>query len=185
MAAHIVLDVGSSSVRATTWVRGAAPPHALSVEPLRPRRELQLHPASGTFGAQSTADSVTATLCEALAALLQRHPRVSDVTLAIASFACSWVGLDATNAPVTPLFCYAFRGEDTAMPAALGALSRECDAAAHHDRVGSPLHPAYVPAMLRATGPWPQGRRGSTARHTRSRGSWPASGQRRDPPEDR
>jgi gluconokinase len=136
----LVIDVGSSSVRAGFFDR-----HARPVEDAPAARPTTLHTAAdGTADEDpvALAETVEATVDEALHKAGPIGAEVAAVGLDTLVFgAC---GVDAQGAPVTPLYTYA----DTRARHEAVALRRELDFAAVYQRTGCPLHTAYMPARL-------------------------------------
>ena len=136
-----VIDVGSSSVRASLYDR-----RARLVEGSQVARPAALHTA-----ADGTADEdpgalavlVESVVDEALAHAGPRAGQIAAVGLDTLVFAAC--GADAQGRPVTPLFTYA----DTRARREAEALRRELDFSAVYQRTGCPLHTSYMPARLR------------------------------------
>jgi gluconokinase len=135
----LIIDAGSSSVRALLYDAQARPAPALVAR--------RVHAFIAGANGAVTAD------CEALAALIEAcidealdHPAAQTIqAVGMATFAGSLVGLDARGRPLTPVFTYSDRqcADDAA------ALSLEVDAGAAHQRTGCRVHSAYQPARLR------------------------------------
>ena len=151
----LVIDVGSSSVRANLYDR-----RARLVEGSQVARPVTLHTA-----ADGTADE------DALALALEVE-RVVDAVLAKAGARAKHIaavgldtlvfagcGVDAQGVPVTPLYTYA----DTRARRQAQELRREIDFAAVYQRTGCPLHTAYMPARVR----WLENAHPSLARRVR------------------
>jgi len=136
----LVIDVGSSSVRASLFDR-----HARPVEGIHATRKVTLHSAAdGTADADpvALADLVETTIDEALHAAGALGAPVDAVAMDTLVFAAC--GADAQGAPVTPLYTYA----DTRARREAIALRRELDFVAVYQRTGCPLHTAYMPARV-------------------------------------
>jgi len=137
----IVLDVGSSSVRAGLYDR-----RACAVEDTQVTRHSSLRTApDGTAEEDpvALAERVESALDEVAAQAAKAGREIAAVGLDTLVFAAC--GLDGGGRPVTPLFTYA----DTRAREEAEALRRELDFAAVYDRTGCPLHTSYMPARLR------------------------------------
>jgi len=137
----LVIDVGSSSVRANLYDR-----HARLVEGSQVAQAVTLHTAAdGTAeeDALELAVAVERVVDAVLAKARARARHIAAVGLDTLVFA--GCGVDAQGAPVTPLYTYA----DTRARREAQELRRELDFAAVYQRTGCPLHTAYMPARLR------------------------------------
>ncbi|EQC40890.1 hypothetical protein SDRG_01955 [Saprolegnia diclina VS20] len=145
-AAIVVVDIGSSSVRASAYVcvRGAwiAVDGSLCQE------------ARGAIGADGTADmgSIQASVERVLDGTIgwlttQRAYVVKAV--GFSAFGMSLVGVDAAGAPVTPVYTYAGQCADEANELR-DALAKAGLLAEVYNQTGTPMHPAYAaPTLLR------------------------------------
>lgn len=122
----LIIDVGSSSVRAllmdetTEHIALARREHRFSRDPDHLRTLVE-----------SCIDEVL--------------PRGHDITaVGMATFAGNFLGVDADNTPLTPLYTYA----DTDSGADAAALLQAYDLETVHARTGCRIHPAYHPATL-------------------------------------
>ncbi|MDI3284507.1 FGGY family carbohydrate kinase [Polyangium sp. 15x6] len=135
MAHVLVIDVGSSSVRAAIC-DGSARIHRETAEPY-----------AFTVAADGTAEVDARKLRASVEGCVDRI--VTDAppieAVAMATFVGNLLGVDAQNQPVTPVFTYA----DTRPAADVEALRTEVDAAHLVQATGCPLHTAYHPARLR------------------------------------
>jgi gluconokinase len=137
----LVIDVGSSSVRASLYDR-----RARIVEGSQVTRTVGLHTAAdGTADEDpvALASEVEATVDAALAQAGARASEIAAVGLDTLVFAAC--GADAEGKPVTPLYTYA----DTRARREAQALRAELDYPAVHQRTGCPAHTSYMPARLR------------------------------------
>ncbi|MBC8099070.1 MAG: gluconokinase, partial [Armatimonadetes bacterium] len=138
----IVLDIGSSSVRAMLFDDTAQLIEGASVA--------QPHQFATDGTGMSVADAVALqTKVEACIDDLLTHPVMlyaPDEVRAVgmATFASSLVGVDRRGVALTPVYTYA----DTRSNADLAALGAQVDTAAAYLRTGTPLHTAYLPAKL-------------------------------------
>ncbi len=137
----LVIDVGSSSVRANLYDR-----RARLLEGSQVAQHVALHTA-----ADGTADEDPLALAVAvekvvdavLAKARTRAKHIAAVGLDTLVFAAC--GVDAQGGPVTPLYTYA----DTRARRQAQELRRELDFAEVYQRTGCPLHTSYMPARLR------------------------------------
>jgi gluconokinase len=137
----LVIDVGSSSVRASLYDR-----HARLVEGSRVARKVGLHTAAdGTADTDpvALAREVETAVDAALAQASARGQQIAAVGVDTLVFAAC--GADAAGHPVTPLYTYA----DTRARREAQALRAELDYPAVHQRTGCPSHTSYMPARLR------------------------------------
>jgi gluconokinase len=151
----LVIDVGSSSVRANLYDR-----RARLVAGSQVARHVALHTeADGTADEDTLALAVeTEKVVDAvLAKAGARAKHIAAVGLDTLVFAAC--GVDAQGAPVTPLYTYA----DTRARGQARELRRELDFPAVYQRTGCPLHTSYMPARVR----WLQGTAPEVARRVR------------------
>ena len=123
----VVLDIGSSSLRASAWDLQAAP----AGEPSRIEQE-----RTAEFDADGLVDRVASALDGA---------DTRDVTAVATS--TMWhclLGLDADGRPATPVYSYA----DARSAPYAAQLKERLDEAAIHARTGCRLHSSYWPAKL-------------------------------------
>lgn len=130
----LVMDVGSSSVRALLLDENAAPVADAMVR------------AEYRFREDATADALTLRLMieTCIDSILQHRAAAEIRAVGMATFVGNLLGVDAHGEPVTPLYTYA----DTRSQESVQALAQEIDARASHARTGCPLHAAYHPAKL-------------------------------------
>ncbi len=133
----LVLDVGSSSVRALLFDDAAR---------LIPGALAQQAHSFRTAGSSSTADTRhLQALAEQCIDTILAHPAADRImAVGMATFAGSLVGVDAAGQPLTPLYTYA----DAACAEDVALLRKQVDEAAVHQRTGCRLHTAYQPARL-------------------------------------
>lgn len=137
----LVIDVGSSSVRANLYDR-----RARLVEDSQVTRPTVLHTA-----ADGTADEDPLALALAVEdvvdeALARAGPRASEIAaVGLDTLVFAACGVDAQGSPLTPLYTYA----DTRARREALDLRRELDFSAVYQRTGCPIHTSYMPARLR------------------------------------
>ena len=131
----LVLDIGSSSVRASLWSERAEPAGEMVKLPYQ-RRE-----APGGVAEVDPMELLELTASAVDQALVGG----AEVTgVATSTMWHCLLGLDAGGEPVTPVYTWADR---RAVEAAAGLRDR-LDEAAVHARTGCPLHSSYWPAKL-------------------------------------
>lgn len=132
----LVLDVGSSSVRATFFdATGESLP---SGEEMRRRYRWRSEPEGAM---ECEADRLLAEVEQVLDAAVAkaRAERLEIVAVAIAAFWHSLMGLDRSGMPSTPVFGWGdTRASDTAI-----SLRAQVEERAIHERTGCFLHPSY------------------------------------------
>lgn len=132
----LVLDVGSSSVRATFFDTEAR--SLPSSAAMRRRYRWQGDPPGAmTFDAPALAGEIELTIDAA--AQHAREKRLEVVGVACAAFWHSLLGLDQAGAPVTPILAW---GDTRASDVAL-ELREKLDETSLHRRTGCFLHPSY------------------------------------------
>ncbi len=137
----LVIDVGSSSVRANLYDR-----RARLVEGSQVARHVALRTA-----ADGTADEDPLALAVAVekvvdAVLAKARTRAKSIAaVGLDTLVFAACGVDARGVPVTPLYTYA----DTRARREAQELRRELDFAQVYQRTGCPLHTSYMPARLR------------------------------------
>lgn len=139
LLAFLILDTGSSSVRALLYDEQARPAPGLTAR--------RAHPfATSASGAVTTDLSALAEALESCIDAILAHPAASAIeAVAMSTFAGSLTGLDGHGVAITPLYTYA----DTQPAADAAALKLEVDAKDTHQRTGCRIHSAYQPARLR------------------------------------
>lgn len=136
----LTLDIGSSSVRALLFDRRGRRVEGVGA---------QEHYAMGTDArgaAEMDADALIDAAVRCVDAVLaQAGAAAAEIAgVAVATFVCSLLALDARNRPLTPLITYAdMRGDPDA-----AALRSRQDEAAVHQRTGCLLRANYWPAQL-------------------------------------
>lgn len=130
----LVIDVGSSSVRALLFDRNAEPIPEASA-----RRHVHFS-RHGTVDAQHLRQQTEQCIDQVLA-----HPAAADVSaVGMATFVGNMLGVDADGTPVTPVLTYA----DMRSAPDADALTQSISMQAAHARTGCRIHPAYHPAKL-------------------------------------
>lgn len=137
--ALLILDVGSSSVRALLL------DDALAMIPNAIARRSIVFDYTSAGGASIAVDALRATLEACIDDLLQRFAHLPIEAVGMATFVGNLCGVDAHNTPITPLLTYA---DTRALDEAL-QLRQALDENAIHQRTGCPLTSAYWPSQLR------------------------------------
>jgi gluconokinase len=140
----LTLDIGSSSTRAILFDG-----RARVVEGMVEQRSTTMS-TTPDGGAVFDADELVASVVGVIDALLARAGDLRQHIAAVATdtLVGNVLGVDAADNPVTPVYTYA----DTRNAAEAQALRAElgpAGAAASHDRVGTLIHAAYLPARFR------------------------------------
>lgn len=132
--ATLVIDVGSSSVRALLF-----------------DEQCQLIPDSivrqgHSFSLEATADPIhLRELVENCIDEVLQHPRTINIhAVGMATFVGNMLGVDQNYIPITPIFTYA----DSRSTADAEQLSQQHDLTEVYQRTGCRIHPAYRPAKL-------------------------------------
>lgn len=136
--ATLVLDIGSSSVRAILFDdQYKMIPRALARRP---------HQFETDTNGRVTADvHHLRTLTEACIDEILAHERARQIQqVGVACFVGNLVGFDDVGHPITPLYTYA----DTQSREQITVLKQLVDAEANHQRTGVFIHTAYHPAKL-------------------------------------
>lgn len=138
-ARALALDIGTSSVRASTYE---------ARRNQRVGRACRMGYTARTTpdgGAELDADQLFAWVCGVIDSALQTVPRTTSLSaMGISSFWHSLLGLNSAGAPCTPLYLWMdARGAVQARD-----LRQQLDATAVHARTGCLIHPSYWPAKL-------------------------------------
>lgn len=137
--AVLVIDIGSSSVRALLCDETAAPiPGAAATIPHQPRSHA---PGEATYDPLE----IRARVESCIDAVMQ-HPAAAQISVVgMATLASNLLGVDHNSQPVTPLYSYA----DTRCAADVAVLRATLPVESVHQRTGCLIHTAYHPARLR------------------------------------
>jgi gluconokinase len=137
----LVIDVGSSSVRANLYDR-----RARLVEGSQEARHFALHTAADGTADEDALALVVETEKVVDAVLAKAGARAKDIAaVGLDTLVFAACGVDGQGTPVTPLYTYA----DTRARGQARELRRELDFPAVYQRTGCPLHTAYMPARVR------------------------------------
>jgi gluconokinase len=131
----LAIDIGTSSVRATTFDASLAPHRAIQV-----RYRWHVRPDGRVEGDPRT---IAGHLASAIDGALDGERRRVDA-VATAAFWHSLMGVDRAGRPVTPLLPWT----DTRARDEAAALRERADEHAVHQRTGCRIHPSYWPARL-------------------------------------
>lgn len=136
----LVLDAGTSSFRAAVYDARARPVTGWSA---RAEHSATVRPDGGAeFDPTAVLDIIAGLVDQALAAAGQRAQGIAAVGMA--SLAATLLAVDASGAPLTPVYLYS----DTRPASAAAELRRRLDEAAVHARTGCRLQSSYAPALL-------------------------------------
>lgn len=144
--AVLVIDVGSSSVRAMLFDDHARPVPGAAAS--RPHQFITQPPGAACADAMTLRRLTEACLDEIL-----EHPLAAQIEgVGLASFTGSLLGVNAEGAPITPVYTYA----DTRSEADVQTLASRIDGETFHQRTGCLHHVSYFPGRfhwLRRTEP--------------------------------
>lgn len=135
MANILVLDVGSSSIRAAIYDERA--------RLLAETAEAHVFTTALDGASEADARRLRASVEGCVDRISTKAPPLAAVVLA--TFVGNLLGVDAENQPVTPIFTYA----DTRPAFDVAELRAEVDVSHLYQATGCPLHTAYHPARLR------------------------------------
>lgn len=142
----LVLDIGSSSVRALLFDNDAQPIAGAAAS--QPHQITTMPPGASTLEAALLRERV-----EACIDMVLVHPAASDIqVVAAATLVGNMLGVSAAGEPVTPIYTYA----DMRSAEDVAHLRTLVDPASIHQRTGCIIHTAYQPgrlAWLRRTEP--------------------------------
>lgn len=134
----LVIDIGSSSVRASLFDMQARPlPNATVSEA---HQFTTIPPGAATMDAVELQTRVE----RCIDTLLQHAQAPSIQVVGLATFTGNVIGVDAHGNAVTPIYSYA----DTRSADDVLQLKTEIDQQAAHQRTGCRLHTAYLPGRL-------------------------------------
>ncbi|KDO30962.1 hypothetical protein SPRG_04150 [Saprolegnia parasitica CBS 223.65] len=145
-AAIVVVDIGSSSVRASAYVcvRGAW----IAVDGSLCQEARAAIAADGTADMGSIQAAVERVL-DGTIGWLTKQRAYAVKAVGFSAFGMSLVGVDAAGAPVTPVYTYAGQCADEATELR-DALAKAGLQAEVYNHTGAPMHPAYAaPTLLR------------------------------------
>jgi gluconokinase len=136
----LVIDVGTSSVRALLWRVTAS--SLVATAQAQIAYQMQTTPDGGvTINAAELTDLVLAVIDQ----LLAQIPTTSDITaVALSTFWHSLLGLDRQHQPTTPLISW----NDTRSAELTPHWRKQLDEFALHQRTGCRWHASYWPAKL-------------------------------------
>ena len=137
----LVLDVGTSSVRAALYDATGEPISGIGVQV---QHEMTVTPEGGV---ETDAGELLDRVCRCIDGALAQAGPLSGRIAAIAPsvFWHNLIGVRADGTPITPVLTWA----DTRSEPAAEALRRELDPEAVHARTGCVIHPSYLPAKIR------------------------------------
>ncbi len=138
----LAIDLGSSSIRASAYQTNGE-----RLEDVSAYRYTQ-QAADGTFDPYTVTELAEQVVSECLERVRALRGEYRFLAVAWTSFAMSWVGVNSSGQPVTPVYTYA----DTRSGPYADRLQRELEQEGAFDstcrRTGTPIHSAYAPAQL-------------------------------------
>ncbi|OQR94669.1 chitin synthase (Chitin-UDP-GlcNac-transferase) [Thraustotheca clavata] len=138
----IVIDIGSSSVRASAYV--FLNDEWICIKGSLHQHTMQALSADGTANFQAIRSAVERVV-DATLQWLNGKGGFNVVALGFSSFAMSFVGVNEGGTPVTRVYTYA--GQSSVQAAELQELLQG-QAAETYNRTGCPIHPAYAAPQL-------------------------------------
>lgn len=138
----LVIDLGSSSVRASAYGLNAE-----RLEDSTAFRQTE-QAVDGTFDPQRLTILTEEVIGECLASVRTLHPNAHFAGVAWTSFAMSWLGVDGTGSPVTPVYTYSDASSAPYANALREELSLQGKLEDTWQRTGTPIHTAYAPSQL-------------------------------------
>lgn len=138
----LTIDLGSSSVRASAYRTNGERLAGASAFRYTSQAD------DGTFDPGPLTELVEQVISECLNRLRELPGDYRFLTVAWASFAMSWLGVDRNGQPVTPVYSYADSRSGAFADALRSRLQAEDALAATARRTGTPIHTAYAPAQM-------------------------------------
>jgi len=134
----LIIDVGSSSVRALLFDDAARP--IPGAQASRPSGFRTVPPGAATLNPAGLQARTEACIDQVLA-----HPAAKDIrAVGMATLVGNVLGVDHAGRPLTPIYTYA----DTRSAADVAFLRNRVDLRAAHQRTGCIVHTAYLPGRL-------------------------------------
>ena len=138
----LAIDLGSSSVRASAYRMDGE--RLEDASDYRPTEQA----VDGTFDPAALTALTEEVISECLARVRRLRGGHRFVAVAWTSFAMSWIGVDGSGRPISPVYTYA----DTRSGRYADRLRRELEGEGVLEstwrRTGTPIHSAYAPAQL-------------------------------------
>lgn len=138
----LAVDLGSSSVRASAY--------RLDGTRLEETTEFRSTEQSldGTFDPQVLTDLTEEVISDCLAHVRKVTNNARLIAAAWTSFAMSWLGVDSTGQPVTPVYTYSDALSGPCADRLREELAQQGRLEDTWQRTGTPIHTAYAPAQL-------------------------------------
>ncbi len=138
----LVVDLGSSSVKASAYhldgTRFEETTEYLNTE----------QSVDGTFDPHVLTDQTEEVISDCLARVRMFTQNARFIAAAWTSFAMSWLGVDSTGQPVTPVYTYSDALSAPFADTLRKELAQEGRLEDSWQRTGTPIHTAYAPAQL-------------------------------------
>lgn len=138
----LAVDLGSSSVRASAYLLDGT-----SVEESTEFRNTE-QSVDGTFDPQVLTEQTEQVVSGCLARVRQLTGSANFIAVAWTSFAMSWLGVDSTGIPVTPVYTYSDACSGPYADSLRQELLHQGSLEETWQRTGTPIHTAYAPAQL-------------------------------------
>ena len=138
----LAVDLGSSSVRASAY--------RLDGTRLEETTEFRNTEQSldGTFDPHVLADLTEEVISDCLARVRKVTSNARFIAAAWTSFAMSWLGVDSTGQPVTPVYTYSDALSGRYADRLRKEMAQQGSLEDTWQRTGTPIHTAYAPAQL-------------------------------------
>ncbi|MBX3001121.1 MAG: hypothetical protein KF893_21540 [Caldilineaceae bacterium] len=138
----LAIDIGTSSVRCSLWTAEGSPiPHSQAQQQIQFENNGQADPKALRQATEKTLDQ-----CMERFKDLDHAGQI--VGVGWASFAMSWLGVDAKGEPVTPIYTYADSLSGSFARDLRDQLNEADEFHNTYRRTGTPIHTAYAPAQL-------------------------------------
>ena len=138
----LAVDLGSSSVRASAYYLDGT-----RLEGTTEFRNTE-QSLDGTFDPHVLTDLTEEVISDCLAHVRKVTNNARFIAAAWTSFAMSWLGVDSTGQPVTPVFTYSDALSGRYADGLRKELAQQGSLEETWQRTGTPIHTAYAPAQL-------------------------------------
>ncbi len=138
----LAIDLGSSSVRASAYHLNGT-----RLEETTEFRNTE-QAVEGTFDPQILTELTEAVIDDCLAHVRKLAGSNHFIGVAWTSFAMSWLGVDPTGQPVTPVYTYSDALSGSYADRLRHELAQQGRLEDFWQRTGTPIHTAYAPAQL-------------------------------------
>ena len=138
----LAIDLGSSSVRASAYHLNG--PRLEETTEFRNTEQA----VEGTFDPQTLTELTEEVIDDCLARVRKLAAKPRFIGVAWTSFAMSWLGVDPTGLPVTPVYTYSDALSGPYADLLRQELAQQRLLEDTWQRTGTPIHTAYAPAQL-------------------------------------